>query len=265
MQGLPPFAFLYLHRHGPFFANRIRQLNAGNFIMDEFGIPAACQRHDADIDRRLQMFCFVMDIDKLLLGIDRLRNKIICAAIYFFSSRFTALSRWRTLGLNAAATEKFVFLPSGFPDRDRPSLNCLISLIKSKDVKSYTDVAPGKSPILEGSPVIASTSFSPNVSRPIKCDCKPIMLRSRHVIWTRERISSCCLTRAPQATLLIRGVAKELSASVRASIPASFNSAAADRNLSKLSFFGGSSSTIIERFSLRSHPGRARFARDEQK
>ncbi len=56
--------------------------------MDEFGIPAACQRHDADIDRRLQMFCFVMDIDKLLLGIDRLRNKIICAAIYFFLKPF---------------------------------------------------------------------------------------------------------------------------------------------------------------------------------
>ena len=52
-----------------------------------------------------------------------------------------------------AATEKFAFLRSGFPENEIPSFICLISELISIEETSYTLVAPGKSPTFVGSPV----------------------------------------------------------------------------------------------------------------
>ena len=58
--------------------------------------------------------------------------------------------------------------PIDFPKIERPSFISLIILISSIEDKSYTEVAPGKSPTRAGSPVKANTSSIPNADKPNK-------------------------------------------------------------------------------------------------
>ena len=88
-------------------------------------------------------------------------------------------------------------------------------------------------------------SLIPKSDRPSKCDCKPIKLRSRQVIWTKGSMSYCCLMILAAATLLILTVANELSAKVTASILASSSFLIFLKNKSVSRCFGVSSSTII--------------------
>ncbi len=82
------------------------------------------------------MLCFMMNVNEAAAPSRQAGTRSSQLRTRFFLQPFYCFIKVADIRIKCSGYGKVRFLAERFPDKEMPSLNCLISLIKSKDVKS---------------------------------------------------------------------------------------------------------------------------------